>query len=301
MILDVAYVGNVVHNKFVQLDANGVAPYTTWTPSAGANPAYLDPTTGGKAFYTANLIRPTLGYGAINTTCSCGAANYNSLQTQVNRRFGKRLQFGANWTWSKTMSYTRGPWTPDSLSYAEVANSRPQVVNVNYSYRVPNGSRIWKNPVTKVLLDGWRFNGITKFLSGTPLTVNCTAQGAPIGYWTALPLAVSRSAARWMAVIHFFPPEARFRLPPRTGGMSRSTPPTSRFRRLRRWHRQHPTDVVPRARVPELRLQHVEGHTAGEGIPGTGVPCRSVQHVQPLQSRQSQHRALTELCNWREH
>ena len=187
IILDVAYVGNVVHNKFVQLDANGVAPYTTWTPSVGANRAYVDPTTGGKAFYTANLIRPTVGYGAINTTCSCGAANYNSLQTQVNRRFGKRLQFGANLTWSKTMSYTRGPWTPDSLSYAEVANSRPRVVNVNYSYRVPDGSRIWKNPVTKVLLDGWRFNGITKILSGTPLTVNCTAQGAPIGYWTGTP------------------------------------------------------------------------------------------------------------------
>src|SRR5262249_18068842 len=187
MILDVAYVGNVVHHKFTQVDINGVAPYTTWTPTGGANPAYLDPTSGGKAFYLANLIRPIVGYGGINASCSCGEANYNSLQTQVNKRFGRRLQFGVNWTWSKTMTYSRSPWTPDYLSYTEVAGSRPQVVNANYSYRVPDGSRIWRNAFTKTVLDGWHFNGIAKLMSGNPLTVTCAAQNAPIGYWTGTP------------------------------------------------------------------------------------------------------------------
>ena len=187
LILDVAYVGNSAHHRFAQIDGNGVAPYTDWTPTGGTNSAYLDPTTAGKAFYTANLMRPYVGYGAINYTCSCFDANYNSLQTQVNRRFGKRLQFGANWTWAKTMSYTRGPWTPDYLSYAEVSGDRPQVVNANYSYQVPDGSRIWKNQFTRVLLDGWHFNGVTKLMAGTPATVTCTAAGAPIGYWTGTP------------------------------------------------------------------------------------------------------------------
>jgi hypothetical protein len=187
MILEVAYIGNLTHHGFEELDTNLVAPYTTWTPSGGANPAYLDPTTGGKAFYTTNLLRPILGYGSINTTCSCGESKYDSLQTQLNRRFGKRLQFGANWTWSKTLSYTRAPWVSDSLDYAEVAASRPQTVYVNYSYKIPDGSRIWKNAVTKAVLDGWHFNGITKFMSGNPLTVACTAQSAPIGYWTGSP------------------------------------------------------------------------------------------------------------------
>ena len=187
LILDVAYVGNSVHHQFVQVDGNGVAPYTDWTPTGGANTAYLDPTSGGKSFYTANLMRPYVGYGAIDYTCSCGDSNYNSLQTQVNRRFGKRLQFGANWTWAKTMTYTRGPWTPDRLSYAEFSADRPQVVNVNYSYQVPDGSRIWRNQFTRVLLDGWHFNGVTKLMSGTPLTVTCAANSAPIGYWTGTP------------------------------------------------------------------------------------------------------------------
>jgi hypothetical protein len=189
LIFETTYVGNAMHHGFLQLDTNVVAPYTIWTPSGGANPAYIDPTTGGKAFYNANLIRPIAGYAAINTSCSCDASNYHSLQTQLNRRFGKRLQFGANWTRSKAMGYSRGPWTPDYLSYAQAGNSRPQMVNINYSYRIPDGSRVWKNSLTKVLLDGWRFNGITKFLSGNPLTVNCTAQSAPIGYWTGTPTA----------------------------------------------------------------------------------------------------------------
>ena len=240
LILDVAYVGNSVHHKFEQVDLNGVAPYTDWTPTGGANPAYLDPTSGGKAFYTANLLRPYVGYSTIDYACSCGEANYNSLQTQVNRRFGKRLQFGANWTWSKTMSYgTRSEWTPDYLQYAEVSTDRPQVVNVNYSYQIPDGSRIWRNQFTRVLLDGWHFNGVTKLMSGTPLTVSCTAAGAPIGYWTGTPtggipfrcqmsdpnpfLASGSYTARSL----YYPLNAgNFKLPPATSLGIGNTPPT---------------------------------------------------------------------------
>jgi hypothetical protein len=109
------------------------------------------------------------------------------MQTQLNRRFGRRLQFGVNWTWSKTMSYGRNPWTPDYLVYAEVGGDRPQVVNANYSYQIPRLSQVWSNKVTRATLDGWRFNGITKLMSGTPLTISCGSTGAPIGYWTGTP------------------------------------------------------------------------------------------------------------------
>jgi hypothetical protein len=242
-MLDVAYVGNSVHNKFVQTDRNGVPPYTTWTPTGGANPAYLDPTTGGRSFYTANLIRPYSGYGTILTSASSGQANYHSLQTQLNRRFGRRLQFSANWTWSKTMTFTRQPWTPDYLTYAEVSSSRPQIVNLNYSYRVPNGSRIWPNPITRTALDGWNFSGIAKFLSGNPLTVGCSAQSAPIGFWTGTPTGgipfrcQMTGADLWLpdgAALPATAPAGRyyplnaanFQLPPATSLGIGNTPPT---------------------------------------------------------------------------
>ena len=189
MIIDIAYVGNSVHHRYVQVDGNSIAPYTEWTPTGGTNTALLDPTSGGKAFYTANLLRPYPGYATVDVSCSCLDANYHSLQTQVNKRFGRGLQFGANWSWSKTMSYaTRSPWTPDYLAYAEVGSDRPQVVNINYSYQIPDGSRIWKNQFTKVLLDGWHFSGVTKLMAGTPLSVGCSANSPAIGYWTGTPI-----------------------------------------------------------------------------------------------------------------
>ncbi len=174
-------------------------------------------------------------------------ANYNSLQTQVNKRFGKRWQFGSNWTWSKTMSYgTRSPWTPDRLQYAEVSGDRPQAVSVNYSYRIPDGSRFWKNQFTQVVLDGWHINGITKFLSGNPLTVTCTAASAPIGYWTGTPTGGIPFRCQMSSSDVFLPSSsplpatapagryypinvANFSLPPATSLGIGNTPPTLFF------------------------------------------------------------------------
>ena len=62
------------------------------------------------------------------------------------------------------------------------------MVNINYSYQVPDGSRIWKNQFTKVLLDGWHFSGVTKLMAGTPLSVGCSANSPAIGYWTGTPI-----------------------------------------------------------------------------------------------------------------
>ncbi len=188
VILDIAYVANTARHRFVQVDGNGVAPYTDWTPLGGAKAAYIDPTSGGSAFYTANLLRPYAGYAAINYSCSCGDSNYNSLQAQVNRRFGRQFQMGLNWTWSKTLTYgNRSPWTPDYLQYTETGGDRPQAVTLNYTYTVPNLSRIWRTKAVKMALDGWRLNGLVRFMSGNPLTVNCIPSGQPIGYWTGTP------------------------------------------------------------------------------------------------------------------
>ena len=191
MILDAAYVGNVAHHGFgTANDANAVAPYTTWTPGGGANKAYLDPTSlnGTGAFYATNLIRGItkyMGYGSIATYTSLGESTYNALQVQLNRRFGKRLHFGTNYTWSKTITFSHQQWIPDALT-KNVLN-RPQVVNANFGYDLPRGSRVWSNWMTKGVLDGWHLNGVISLFSGTPYTVTCAATSAPIGYWTGTP------------------------------------------------------------------------------------------------------------------
>ena len=191
IILDVAYVGNVAHHGFgTANDANAVPPLTDWTPQSGAVKAYLDPTStnGTGAFYATNLIRAMTGYqgyGSISTYTSLGESSYNSMQAQVNRRFGKRLQFSTNYTWSKTVTFAHNQWVSDGLT-KNVAG-RPHAVNLNMGYQVPNGSKIWRNFLTKGALDGWRFAAVGSIFYGTPITVGCTAASAPIGYWTGTP------------------------------------------------------------------------------------------------------------------
>ena len=193
IILDAAYSANVAHHQFGSAnDFNGVAPYTDWTPSGGAVAKYLDPTSangGTGAFYSANLIRSLSGgynYGSISTWTQIGESNYNSLQVQINRRFGRRLQFGTNYTWSKTIIFGHNQYLPDYLT--KNVTNRPHAVNVNFGYKVPDGSRLLGgNVVARGVMDGWNINGIGAFFVGTPLTVGCAATGQPIGYWYGTP------------------------------------------------------------------------------------------------------------------
>ncbi len=80
----------------------------------------------------------------------------------------------------------------DKLSY-NVTGNRPQVVNVNFGYRLQNGTNLLpsggRNYVTKLFLDGWNVNGVLSFFDGTPASVTCsTPTGLPIGYWTGTPV-----------------------------------------------------------------------------------------------------------------
>lgn len=192
MILDAAYVGNVSHHGFgTANDANAVPPLTTWTPGGGPVKKYLDPTSangGTGAFYATNLIRAMTGYegyGSISTYTSLGESNYNAPQVQLNRRFNKRFMFSANYTFSKTITFSHQQWIPDNLTKNVV--NRPHAVNLIFGFDPPKGSRLWPNFMTRVLLDGWHLNGVGSLFSGTPLTVGCSVTNAPIGYWTGTP------------------------------------------------------------------------------------------------------------------
>ncbi|MCU1327952.1 MAG: Cna domain protein [Bryobacterales bacterium] len=211
-VIDVSYVGNVAHNQFNQgrTDFNAVKPYTTWSPTSGANPKYLDPTSGSGGtggFYNTNLIRALSGgyrgWGAINMYTLDGASNYNALQVALNRRFSKRFQFGGNYTWSKTITYNRNQWVDDKL-LKNVTGNRPHAVNVNWGYDIPGITKYWNNVVAKQVFDGWHFSGIGTFFYGQALAVSCTANGAPIGYWTGtptggFPLRCQQNGSLWLA------------------------------------------------------------------------------------------------------
>ena len=269
-ILDVSYLGYVAHhiwtvggttatlgpnntnvNVNTGVDFNAVAPLTIWTPAGGANSKYLDPTSsngGTGGFYSPNLIRALAGgyqgWGAINAFTQTGESLYDALQVQFNKRLGGRFQYGANYTWSKTLLYTRYQWTADQLN-KNVTSNRPHAVNMNFVYSVPEGSRLWKNGLSQQVLDGWHLAGIGTFYFGQPLTVNCSAVASPIGYWTGtptggIPFRCQQNGDLWLAsgatpnsvgstadprLWYNFNP-ASFSLPPATSLGIGNTPPT---------------------------------------------------------------------------
>jgi hypothetical protein len=200
MILDVAYVGNVNHHYFSlnSIDQNAVAPYTTWTPQGGVNRRFLDPTSSGGgtgAFYSANLIRALVGYrgfGSISNYSYKSNGNYNALQAQLNKRMSRSLQFGINYTWSKTITYSFMQFVDDQLT--KNVNGRPHAVNANFGYALPKLSTIWNSSFIRQAFDGWRLNGIGTLFSGEPTTVTCAVQQAPIGYWTGSATATGTPA-----------------------------------------------------------------------------------------------------------
>jgi hypothetical protein len=126
------------------------------------------------------------GYATISAYDDSSGSYYDALQVQANRRFGGRLQFAANWTFQKTMTFTRQQWVSDYVTRA--SSGRPNAVNLTLGYAIPDGSHlVGKNVFTKGVLDGWHVNGVGSFFQGTFMTIGCTAQSAPIGWPNGTP------------------------------------------------------------------------------------------------------------------
>ncbi len=188
MILDVAYVGNKFKKGFngAVEDLNAVKPFTTWTPQGGTNQLYRDPTSSS-GLYSTNLIRSMVGFkgtGMVPVFTNNGASNYNSLQVQLNRRAGRNITWSANYTWSKTLVYSRQQYTDDALTRYETSN-RPHAFNANFGYEIPSYKQ--DNKFLKHLTDGWRFMGTAQIFSGAAAAPSCGYQSNPVGYPNGTP------------------------------------------------------------------------------------------------------------------
>jgi hypothetical protein len=133
-----------------------------------ANPQ--NPTTAKPS----EFLRPYLGYQDITIRQHFGKASYNALQIQLNRRYINGLQFAVAYTFGKTVTDGTSGSPPgfNTLRPADSWNEGPdtstQLHNlvVNYTWDVPNGSRMSNNWFTRGALDGWQFSGDTAFVSG---------------------------------------------------------------------------------------------------------------------------------------
>jgi hypothetical protein len=169
IVLDTGYAGSLGRRLFWRRDLN-VIPL-------GANflPQNQDPTVAGRPL-NANFERPIPGYTTILQSEPAGSSNYHSLQVSARRRFARHYQFGAAWTWSKTLDYNDADGDQVSTlvpvrvwNYGLASFDRTHVLALNYLMDVPKIPT--SNRMGKTLLHGWQLSGITRFVSGQPLGV----------------------------------------------------------------------------------------------------------------------------------
>jgi carboxypeptidase family protein len=176
-VVDVAYVGSFGRHIGQTTDINALPYGTRFLPSS------LDPTNGNRP-YTDDYLRPYQGYGSIKWLQFDGNSSYHSLQVQAIRRFSHGLQFGVAWTWSKAMAYSDGDQGTVStfasrreFDYGLATYDRTHVLAINYLWSLPRLSKLINHTVVRGVFDGWQVSGITRFQSGSPLSLGVLGSG----------------------------------------------------------------------------------------------------------------------------
>lgn len=179
-VLDVAYVGNFDRHAQTRIELNPVARGVYANPANIFNNTELNP----------NLLRTNYpGMGTL-TYYSNGLSslNYHGLQTALNHRMSKGLQFGVAYTFSKALGTCGNPvnssgceawdaWHAQrSWYYGPLPQDRSQVLSVNYTYNTPNVPQSFK--AAKYVLNNWTISGITAFQTGAPVTPECSSLSA---------------------------------------------------------------------------------------------------------------------------
>jgi hypothetical protein len=169
-VLDVTYSGYHMNHGEMSTNINVVPDEARFLD---IHPENRNPQTANSA--KANeFLRPYAGYQDITIRSHFGTAYYNSMQVQLNRRYINGLQFAVAYTLAKTISLGSNgdppPYIPnrpgDAWNVSPYESTQLHNLVVNYTWDVPNGSRLWDNWLTRGALDGWQMSGDTAVVSG---------------------------------------------------------------------------------------------------------------------------------------
>lgn len=161
MIFDVAYVGSLNRHLPLDINLNPIPIYSMLQPQ--------------NAGLTANFLRLYQGYANISSQQFVGTSNYNSLQASMHRRFSRGLQFGASYTFGKSLGTASTDteavsayFPARSYNYGPLSFNRTQTMSINYLYDIPGlGKKFGIRPLGWVA-DNWQLSGITTFQTGAP-------------------------------------------------------------------------------------------------------------------------------------
>jgi hypothetical protein len=181
LVLDTAYVGALFRHLQDNRNLNPV-PYGVDFLPQNQDPTLSSTALLGSSALPQNFLRPMRGIGSATIYEAAATGNYNSLQVSVNRRYGA-LFVGAVYTWSKDLTTASGDTSAfrvdqynRAANYGPSSNDRRHNFALNYVYNLPAFRD--KNAVTRAILGGWQISGVTRFLSGSPITPGYSISGA---------------------------------------------------------------------------------------------------------------------------
>ncbi|MBI4481344.1 MAG: carboxypeptidase regulatory-like domain-containing protein [Acidobacteria bacterium] len=170
-VVTVAYVGNRGAHLGGNSDVNSAIPV-------------IDPQ--GQKFHPPGSARRNRNFGRTSVIKYNRDSWYNSLQTNVQRRFQGGFQFQTSYIWSSTIDtgshfvnadFGGGFLPQDPYNLAAEKGLTPfhtrHYANFNVTYDLPFGKN--QNGFLKHLLAGWQVNNITGLASGTPVSITMAA------------------------------------------------------------------------------------------------------------------------------
>jgi hypothetical protein len=200
-IADVGYYGSHGVRLPGQIDPNQPLPdaylsCTAASPCFGGpakpatNAVIITPPVTSTNTPQLNAIRPYIGYAGIRATRMNFGANYNSLQTQLQKSFSGGSVINANYTWSHGLTDIQfdrgagGATTPQNTydirnNYGPTAADRRHVFTASFVWNLP----FLRNESGFVghVLGGWEVSGIQTFQTGLPLTPFTAQDINPLG------------------------------------------------------------------------------------------------------------------------
>jgi hypothetical protein len=165
--LQVGYVGSRAIRQTAIVNANAGVP-------GGGNP--------GRYLFRGSRI------GTINLFTPFNTANYNSLQTQVNKRFARGSSVGFTYTWGKALGFADNSDSGLTFNFVPMwgRNRAPAGFDRTHNatffgvYELPfgKGQKMLTNGLWSKLAGGWQINWLMQAMTGTPFTV--TSDGASL-------------------------------------------------------------------------------------------------------------------------
>ena len=182
-IFDIAYVGSESRDLLRQVQINAVPRGATFVPQ-NQDPTRAPSATPGATALPLDLLRPYPGYGNIRMWDYSGYANYNALQTSINRRFENGYMFSVFYVWSKALGIANDDFSAGvpnvsdeevrRLDYSLLNYDRPHNFVLNFVYQTP---RVDVGRALSLLANDWQLSGVYRWTSGRPYGVGYSIPG----------------------------------------------------------------------------------------------------------------------------